>query len=50
VEPRIPARVDHVATEGLDLVATEFFEFLERVATDWEHFVADDRSWSYLSG
>jgi hypothetical protein len=31
-------------------VAGSFAEFLERIAGDWEHFVADDRSWQYLSG
>jgi len=45
-----PPRFDGVAREGLLLVAQSFEEFLARVADDWEHFVAGDREWEYLSG
>lgn len=45
-----PPRFDGVSSDGLLFVAASFTEFLERVADDWEHFVADDRDWSYISG
>ncbi len=45
-----PVRFDGVAREGLTVVAGSFTAFLERVAEDWEHFVHDDRAWSYISG
>jgi len=35
-------RFDGVAREGLSYVAGSFVEFLERVAEDWEHFLAGD--------
>jgi hypothetical protein len=43
-------RFDGVAKDGLTRVADSFGGFLERVATDWEHFVARDRTWNYISG
>ena len=43
-------RFDGMAKEGLTHIADSFAEFLERVATDWEHFVAADRDWRYVSG
>jgi hypothetical protein len=45
-----PVRFDGVAREGLTVVAGSFTAFLERVAEDWEHFVHNDRAWSYISG
>jgi len=45
-----PPRFDGVAREGLTEIAASFSGFLERVADDWEHFVADDRGWAYISG
>lgn len=44
-------RLDRVAREGLTKIADSFVGFLERVALDWEKFVAgDDPSWPYISG
>jgi hypothetical protein len=37
-------------TEQMDLVAKSFSDFLERVKTDWEHFLRKDYAWQYLSG
>lgn len=45
-----PVRFDGMAQEGLMQVASSFAEFLERLATDWEHFVGGDRGWAYLAG
>jgi len=45
-----PTRFDGVASEGLTFLAPSFTAFLERVAEDWQHFVALDRSWHYISG
>ncbi len=43
------ARFDGVARDGLTEVAGDFAGFLERIATDWEHFAAGDDAWSYLA-
>jgi hypothetical protein len=43
-------RFDGVAKDGLTKVADSFGGFLERVAADWEHFAAGDRTWDYISG
>lgn len=45
-----PVRFDGVANAGLNAVASNFTEFLERVADDWEHFVSATKGWKSLSG
>jgi hypothetical protein len=45
-----PVRFDGMAKDGLTSLAESFSRFLERVGDDWEHFLAGDRSWSYMSG
>jgi len=40
---------DH-ETGDLALVSLGFSSFLARIIEDWEHFLADDREWPYLSG
>jgi len=37
-------------TGNSTLVAHGFSSFLARIVEDWEHFLADDRAWRYLSG
>ena len=43
-------RFDGMAKDGLTLLAPDFSGFLERMAEDWEHFVAGDHDWEYFSG
>jgi hypothetical protein len=43
-------RFDGMAKDGLTLVAPSVGGFLDRLATDWEHFANGDRAWSYFAG
>jgi len=40
---------DH-ETGDCTTVARDFISFLIRIAEDWEHYLAGDRSWNYLAG
>lgn len=45
-----PARADGTAIDAVTEVAADFVSFLERIALDWEHFVANDAEWRNISG
>ncbi len=43
-------REDGTAIDGFTDIADDFEGFLDRFALDWEHFVANDADWRYISG
>ncbi len=48
-DPHLVYKWNHESGE-LQQVAESFSDFLERIATDWEHYIDDDHDYVYISG